>query len=67
MQSLRAVKPKSNWFGFVTFIVQESRSLTVIGAIFCILYKECVKSALVTNIGYSVVYFKPSLSGTFPI
>ena len=38
-----------------------------IEAIFCILYKECVKSALVANIGYSVVYFKLSLSGTFPI
>ena len=67
MQSLRALKPKSNWFGFVTFLVQELRSLTVIGAIFCILYKEFVKSALVANIGYSVVYFKLSLSGTFPI
>ena len=38
-----------------------------IGAIFCILYKECVKSALVAKIGDSVVYFKLSLSGTFPI
>ena len=45
MQSLLALKPKSNWFRFVTFIVQELRSLTVIGAIFCILYKESVKSA----------------------
>ena len=46
MQSLRSLKRKSNWFGFVTFIAQESRSLTVVGAIFCILYKEPVKSAL---------------------
>ena len=46
MQSLRALKPKSNWFGFVTFIVQELHSLTVIGTIFCILYKESVKVPL---------------------
>ena len=31
MQSLRALKPKSNWFGFVTFIVQESLSESVLG------------------------------------
>ena len=67
MQSLRALKPKSNWFGFVTFLVQELRSQTVFRAIFCILYKECVKSALVANIGYSVVYFKLSPPGAFPI
>ena len=67
MQSFCTTKSKSNQLKIIDFIKQKLCSQTVIGAIFCILYKECVKSALVVNIGYSVVYFKLSLSGTFPI
>ena len=33
MQSLRALKPKSNWFGFVTFIVQELLSEFVLAVL----------------------------------